>query len=434
MYKNAVYLTPDGHPYKPPYLSNLGSNLTCRFMLLGDLSDLNAGISMHKDALHLAPDGHLFKPSILNNIGLSLHTRFLQLGDISDLDECILKHKDAVHLTPDGHPDKSNNLWNLGNSFLSRFEQLHGLNDLQQTISSYSAAACSTTGSPQVRLRGAISWALCTEKVQHPSLVDAYQVALSLLPEAAWLGLSISDRHYQIRQTGSLVRDAAAAAISSGQPEKAVEWLEQGRGIIWGQLLNLRTPVDSLREKFPEHANELISLSAHIEAATTQIKSSRDQPYLRFIAEQAHENAQKRLTLLQKIRQLEGFQRFLLPKSISELLPAAEKGPVVFLNVSRTSCDGLILLKSLSDQVMHVSFPEFTPEHVKNLTQSFANLMSDVGYRNISRLHAHREGRSTHPEGEFAHILSELWMRLVKPVLDALAITVSHVIEYTMFL
>jgi hypothetical protein len=199
-------------------------------------------------------------------------------------------------------------------------------------------------------------------------------------------------------------------------------------------LLNLRTPVDSLREKFPEHANELISLSAQIEAATTRNKSSRDQPSLKFIADQAHENAQKRLTLLQKIRQLEGFQRFLLPKSISELFPAAEKGPVVFLNVSRTSCDGLILLKSLSDQVMHVSFPEFTPEHVKNLTQSLANLMSDVGYRNISRLHAHHEGRSTHPEGEFAHILSELWMRLVKPVLDALAITVSHVIEYTIFL
>ncbi|KAF8151235.1 CHAT domain-containing protein [Mycena galopus ATCC 62051] len=271
-------------------------------------------------------------------------------------------------------------------------------------------------------------WALITEVMTHSSPLEAYKVAIDILPEVAWLGSSISDRHYQIMKTGSLVRDAAAAAVSFGQPEKAIEWLEQGRGIIWGQLLNLRTPVDALKEKCPKLANELISLSAQIEAATTrkndsELVETRAQQSLKSFAEQAHENAYKRVALLEKIRQLEGFEQFMLPKTISELLPAAAKGPIVFLNVSRTSCHGLILLERLGDEVMHVPFPEFTPDNVKTLVQSFENLMFNLGRGDIIRLHAHREGRSADLEGDFAHILSELWMRLVKPVLNALAIT-----------
>ncbi|KAF7341452.1 TPR-like protein [Mycena venus] len=110
---------------------------------------------------------------------------------------------------------------------------------------------------------------------------------------------------------------------------------------------------------------------------------------------------------------------------MSELLAAAKKGPVVILNVGRSSCDGLILLEGLSDGVIHVPFPELTSGHVKSLSQSFQNLMSDEGHGNINRLHARPEGSSIDPEVDFAHILSELWMRLVKPVLDALAITPS---------
>ncbi|KAJ7809933.1 CHAT domain-containing protein [Mycena leptocephala] len=226
-------------------------------------------------------------------------------------------------------------------------------------------------------------------------------------------------------ETGSLVRCAAAAAISSGQLERAVEWLEQGRSITWGQLLSLRTPVDTLKQKYPELANELIFLSAQIEGATTrkkdiQLAKFAAQQFLGSIAQQAHESAHKRVVLLQKIRQLPAFDQFLLPKAISELFPAVQKGPVVFLNVGITSCDGLILLK---DEVMHVPFPEFTPDHVKSLTQSFENLMPYMGRGDIDRLHAHREGSSLDLEGEFAHILSELWVQLVQPVLDALAIT-----------
>ncbi|KAJ7915772.1 CHAT domain-containing protein, partial [Mycena leptocephala] len=430
--EDAVRLTPDGHPEKPARLTNLGTSFELRFQRLGELSDLNESITKQEDAVHLTPDGHPLKPLMLINLSDSLLSRFKRFGDLSDLNECISKGEDAVQLTPDGHPDKPAKLTNLGTSLRCRFDQLGDLSDLNESISKQedasTAAACSATGPVHVRLDSAKLWAHCAQEAQHSSLLTAFQVALDLLSEVVWLGLSISDRHHQIMKAGFLVRDAAAAAISSGQLERAVEWLEQGRSIIWGQLLNLRTPVDELQQKWPELATELIYLSAKLDRATTgnnntQLVDSGAQQSLRSIAHQAHEDARKRNVLLKKIRQLPGFQQFLLPKTFSQLSPAAQKGPVVFLNVSQMSCDGLILQKGHTGEVMHVPFHDFTPEYARSLARSFEDLMPYRRCGDIDRLHAHREGSFPDLGDEFAWILSELWVRLVKPVLDALAIT-----------
>ncbi|KAJ7871793.1 CHAT domain-containing protein [Mycena leptocephala] len=225
-----------------------------------------------------------------------------------------------------------------------------------------------------------------------------------------------------------VVREAAAAAAYSGQPEKAVEWLEQGRSIIWGQLLNLRSPVDTLKEKCPVLAEELIVLSAQLEGATTRssgdhLLDSSGPQSISSIAHLAHENAHKRDLLLKQIRELKGFQQFLLPKTISELSNAAQKGPVVFLNVNNTSCDALALLPGLTEEVVHIPLPGFTADCIETLTQSLTQLMPFMGRGDIDRLHGQREGGSAGVEDDFAHILSELWVWLAKPVLDALAIT-----------
>jgi hypothetical protein len=195
-------------------------------------------------------------------------------------------------------------------------------------------------------------------------------------------------------------------------------------------LLNLRNPVDSLKEKYPTLAEELIYLSAQLEGATTrhsneQLQDSGPQRSLGDIAHQAHENVHRRDLLLTKIRELEGFQRFLLPKTMSELSLAAQKGPVVFLNISEDSCDALALLPGLTRDIMHVALPEFTPDHVNNLVKLLGQLIPYMGRGDVDRLHGQREGSSAGVEDDFAHILSELWMRLVKPVLNALSIMVS---------
>ncbi|KAF8155198.1 CHAT domain-containing protein [Mycena galopus ATCC 62051] len=445
--EEAALLTPSGHPDRPYRLNILGVFLLDRFERLGDLHDLKESLSKKEEGLLLTPDdhpdrpgrlsseeallltpeGHSDRPTRLNNLGISLRLRFEQLGDYASLNECISKQEQAVLLTPVAHPDRSRRLNNLGNSWQSRYEQSHSLDDLQKTILQFASAACSPTGSAHVRFQAATMWASNASIMQHSSVLEAYDKALNILPEVAWLGLSINDRYHQITRAGSVVRDAAAAAISSGQPGKAVEWLEQGRSIIWGQLLNLRTPVDDLRQKYPQLADELIFLSTQLAGATTRkndskLSTSADQHSLQSIGQQAHVNAQKRDALVKKIRELDGFEQFLSPKTISELMPAAQKGPVVLLNVGQASCDALVL--HFSNGVTHVPLPEFTLRQAEALTKSLNYLMPYMGRGDIDRLQGNRVGGSGDLEDDFAHILSELWVRLVKPVLDGLAITI----------
>ncbi|KAJ7226683.1 hypothetical protein GGX14DRAFT_385492 [Mycena pura] len=361
MIETAVQLIPDSHPDKPSFLNNLGSSLGRRFEQLRNLNDINEAIMKVKAAVRMTPDSHPHKPSFLNNLSTSLLHRFKQLSDLSDIDDSILISKNSVQLTPDGHPDKSSWLDNLGNAFLSRFQQLGDHDDLLQAISPYSLAAQSATGPAYVRFNASSMWALVAQICQHPSLLQAYTVALDLLPRLAWLGLSIPDRHYHISKAGKVVRDAAAAAITACQYSRAVEWLEQGRSIIWGQLLQLRSPMDTLKHHHPDLAENLRILSNRLEGAGTK-QSSLEQS-LQSIAKEYHSYALERDELIKKIRGLEGFKRFLLPKTLSQT---------------------------------------------------------------HNRLTGHREGDMP-PEEKINHILSELWQRVAYPVLDALAITTPSI-------
>jgi hypothetical protein len=52
-----------------------------------------------------------------------------------------------------------------------------------------------------------------------------------------------------------IVRKAVSVAINLGDLETAVEWAEQGRSIVWQNMLGLRTPVDDPRLVHPQLAD-----------------------------------------------------------------------------------------------------------------------------------------------------------------------------------
>ncbi|KAJ7231539.1 TPR-like protein [Mycena rebaudengoi] len=455
-FEASVTLTPDGHPDKPSRLSNLGNSLLGRFKRLGGLDDLNQSVLRFEVAVALIPDGHPDKPSLmsnlgnsllgrferldglddlnqsmahpdkpslLSNLGNSLLRRFERLGGLDDLNQSVLRFEAAVTLTPDGHPDRPSQLNNLGNSLHQRFERLHDPQDFQKLLLHYAAAACSTTGPASIRFLAATTWAKHAHTHEPSSELTAYATAIELLPELAWLGLSITDRHHHLSQAGQLVRDAASAAIAAHDYQKSVEWLDQGRSVIWGQLLNLRTPVDELRKSHPGLANQLVSLSTSLETSGTRSNAIADtiKPQsLDSTAEQSHAIALERNHVLQQIRELPGFERFLLSKPISELSHAAKMGPVAILNISEYGCDALILRPGHADEVMHVPLSDFTLPEAQTLTKFLASIVGTPG--RSDRLFGFQEGDMA-PDDRLPHILSVLWLKIVHPILDALALT-----------
>ncbi|KAJ7474973.1 CHAT domain-containing protein [Mycena latifolia] len=423
-FKAAVVMTPVGHLAKPSRLSNLASSLSRRFEWLGDLTDLNESVTTFKVAISLIPQGHPDMPSQLNNFGTALHTRFKRLGNLTDLIESVSTFKAAVSLTPEGHPNKPTWLCNLGNCLYQRFNRLKDPGDWEEMLLQYSCAASSPTGSAQTRFKASAIWAHHAHTYQHSSTLHAYATAIDLVPQVAWLGLSISDRHHQLLKAGQLVRDAASAAIEAHEYSKAVEWLEQGRSVIWGQVLTLRTPVDDLHMVHPKLAAELVSISNLLETSGTRngIETAGFEPSqsLQATARQYHDHAVRRDKLLQQIRGLPGFEQFLLPKPISELSAAAKNGPVVLLNTSSYHSDALILIPGVGDEVMHVPLPDFTLDQAQHLTEALGSLVR--GAARSERLEGLHEDELP-PDKEFSRILSALWMKIVKPVLDGLAFT-----------
>ncbi|PVF92655.1 hypothetical protein CPB86DRAFT_829849 [Serendipita vermifera] len=419
-YQTAVNLMPEEHSKKAGWLNNLGTSLCGRFNRFGNIDDLHNAIARIQMAVNLTPEDHPNRTHRLANLGASLAIRFEKLGNLTDLDNAIKYEERALNLTPMNHPNRASRLFNLFLSFKRRFHRLHNHCDAEAAISHLYAAAASPDGPPTMRFQAASSWIKLASETNHDTLLAAYGCALDLLPLVAWLGLPIADRHRHLVKIGGIARDAAAAAISAKKYDKALEWLEQGRSIVWTQILQLRTPVDQLRKLDPDLADRLSQVSQLLDRESQQTSffnggsSSAEEEgrqYRKVTAEWE--------SIIKLVRSLPSFDKFLRPLSSSQLKNAALNGPVVVLNIAEGRCDALALSSGL-EGVIHIPLPNITSERVTELRDELKNQLYSSGIRMRYTRAAKRVTDKADME-TCKRILAELWTNLVKPVLDSLA-------------
>ncbi|KAH6871955.1 CHAT domain-containing protein [Coprinopsis sp. MPI-PUGE-AT-0042] len=425
----SVQLTPEGHADLPGLLGNLANSFLGHFKHTGDLSDIDSAISSQHRSVQLTAEGHSDLPGRLNNLGVLFQQRFGRTGDPSDIAEAISAQSRSVQLTPEGHADLPGFLGNLGishlspsravqltpeghaelpgqfstlgKSFLSRFECTHSEEDLAASICSYKLAATSSFGPPQQRLKSARTWAQLLNQ-HHPQSLEvlyAFDTALALISLTAGLEESVRSRYSQLRDICGISLEAASAACSLGRADKALEWLEQGRCVVWSQLSNLRTPIDNLRLHNSQLAQSVADVSKQLEI----LGSSRGQPHTDLSASQkisledearAHLHLARQWdSLLETVRSIPGFESFLQPLPCSSLLQHLPvSGPVVTsLSISR--------------------YPDFSLEKaIKYRDNLKANLEK----------HQLRMRKVHDTTDEESQVLRNLWNEVVSPVLKAL--------------
>ena len=245
----------------------------------------------------------------------------------------------------------------------------------------------------------------------------------------AWLGQTISQRHKAVQSIAGIANEAAAAAIALGKFDIALEWLEQGRSIVWGQLLKLRTPVDELHNVRPDLALDLVRISRELDSAGTRDFQPKSSDQLTSVslhqaAKTHYQLADQWEALLTQVRDVPGFEDFLRPKKLAQLLKAAQFGPVVYINVHESRCDALILKPGRND-VIHVPLERLSHDRALKLRDSLhASLLAG----NVRMRDARASSAVVLPGagGGFVEILSSLWNTIAKPVLDSLAFQVSH--------
>jgi hypothetical protein len=102
--------------------------------------------------------------------------------------------------------------------------------------------------------------------------VKAHTAALQLLPLLAWRGLTRLD-HQHLLQTHAvaLAADGLACAIAADKLDVAVEAVEQGRGVLWTQLLDTRTDLTALQRAAPDLTRRLLDCRTALEQPATYV-------------------------------------------------------------------------------------------------------------------------------------------------------------------
>ncbi|OCB86658.1 TPR-like protein [Sanghuangporus baumii] len=429
LHRAALELRPEGHPDRSLSLGNLASSLWTCFEHRGRMEDLEESIALHRAALELRPEGHPHRSDSLGNLANSLRTRFQHCDRMEDLEEAIALERAALDLRPEGHPLRSSSLGNLASSLSTCFEHRGRMEDFEKSIALERAALeLRPEGHPlrSSSLRG-LAESLYGRFQKEGSIDDLEESIESLNCAAAHKISSFSSRLACIRRVPSSAspNHQTYSVLTNISFLLAVEFLEQGRALLWSQIRGLRIPVDQLSEvnkglaeRFDGCSHRLETLIAssgsRMSGSETDGGGSRAYDTLRgrnpveqmFVEMRRLSEDQE--AIINEIRQIPGFEGFLRSTSFDVLQQAASEGPVIILNLSEYRSDALIVLSSKDEPCVCVPLDqEFYSDSVE-LHKEFIRTRKEfkVGSKEYDEI--------------LRRVMKVLWDRVVSKVVEKL--------------
>jgi tetratricopeptide (TPR) repeat protein len=421
--QRAVDASPEHHPERPKYLMNLATTL-----LYGE-SEVDEAVRLARAALDSGPAGQAMYPMTL---AAALNFRFTQSGDPADLDEAISLARAGVTAAPAGHFDRSIHQNTLSELLFTRAWATRSLPDVDEAIAGarevlaavgesarragprytlaralrlrsdltadpsdgdaslavWRDAADDRLAAPVTRLRAGLTFgAFSAELGRWPDAVDGYATAIEMMPLAAWRGSGRSSREHLLTQYAGLASEAASSAIAAGDPDRAVELLEHGRGVLWSQILETRTDLTALREAAPALAARLSGIRSEIDTPGT--------------VDRQMSLAVRWDAVVREVRALEGFSSFLRPPAVAEL---RGEGMVVVVNASRHRCDALLVTAEATNVVeLPVDAEALTEQAIAYLNALVAVEAGDI----VAEL-------------DITSTLEWLWDNVTEPILAAI--------------
>jgi tetratricopeptide (TPR) repeat protein len=405
--------TPTDDPDRALVLTNLSNALQNRFDLGGDTTDIDVAISALHEAIEIAPRRHANRALYLSNLGAALRGRFERVGDLTDLDAAIAALHEAIETAPPNHPNRAAYLFNLGAALQIRFRRTQDPADAEVALVMWQNAATSVTARTSDRMNSGRAWgALAASLGRWPDAAEGYAKAVELLPLLVWRGVGRSSRERLLADWGGLAADAAACAIAAGQPDRAVELLEQGRGVLWSQLLETRTDLTALRNSDHDRAARLDALRAELDRPTTlsEADTAGSEPALDVDARMAA--ARQWDTLIGEVRGLPGFHDFARYPTAAQLRLAAAEGAVVVVNISRWRCSALLVT---NEAIRVRQLPDLTYDAV--LDRATIYLDAVLKFQNADR---DPNTARIALEQAITRTLEWLWDAIAEPVLETL--------------
>ncbi|KAF5626372.1 TPR domain protein [Fusarium tjaetaba] len=404
----------DNPPQKDPDMRNYLHNLAIlhleRYEETEIPADLDKGIATAKKALDsTSPCYYAWETaSCLNTLAIALATRSKLTKNIDDLNQAAEAANKAVDATPKSYPERDHFLDTLATCLSDRYDQTMSEDDRAKSIE-YSKITFRSSNITPVRRVVAARQAirLYVAKCQYGEASDLAEDTLRLLPMVCSRYLSQADQQYAAMQTSGLAAEACSLILAAnGDPNRALEYLEHGRGLIIGYLIDNRRDIAELRKKKPRLADRY----GKTRAKTMMASRHKEPSGMPFEIMQDIEETEASLEgCLRDIRKVEGFERFLCPPLATELIPYSKEGPIVFVNVTHISSDALIVRPS---GITPLNLPNFHAVKVQKyrawgLTKDTRSIAPD------------KESQS---DKRYCRFLASLWSDCVRLVLDKLGV------------
>ena len=377
----------------------LANALRERYIITEEPLDLDESIWAVQLAVQGIPSKHPDRCTMLSFWGSQLRDKYYTSKLQSDLDDGILLERQAVVLGDGDGPDQAELLLSLALSLWQRYDTTSSKSDLEECFSHLQSVLNTSNAITASRVNAGIA-ALCLYGIVGDWL-QAYKTANAtapLIPKLTAQSLQNTDKQHIRHLIVGFHSRAAAVALNAGEgPLVALQFLEQGRGVIAASLEELRTDILDLRSKHPEMAEKFIRLKNTLDVPPSRNAFLSDEnigPSSQVQTDQRYNAGNEFDKLVIDIRRLPGFEDFLRAPSEEEIRNAARCGPIVVINVSTYRCDALLIEQH---QIRSLCLPHLLKKDI-----------DEKGYRRNL---------------ESPKVLAWLWDVIASPILDALGLT-----------
>ncbi|KAF3230362.1 hypothetical protein TWF191_010251 [Orbilia oligospora] len=398
----------------PENRGSLAQSLCTRALHHKDILGISEAIEAGERMVSIAPDSDPRLPQYLHDVGVLYRHKYNVRSDIADLNESIRLLTLAFNTMPPEYVAYSMMMGHLADCLRERWKKNGSQEDFDKAKSLFQR---SISGEGYLSAGDVIRLIMPATRPEEGATTEErseyLEKVVQMIAQASPMSMQQSDQQYMMSEFAQIPSEAAAAALDAGKSAfHALSLLEQGRGVITDHLMKMRTDISELEESHPVLANQFIALRSklgstekNLEAACPgvtgalsfcDIATAGSLQNQRVEAQKAFDN------LCAQIRELSGFENFLLPLTEEEMKAAADPDPIVVINLSTIRCDAFIVEKH---QIRNIKL-------LKSQLTTANALGALIRYAD-SKMQPHVIRLS----------LEWMWDREVKPVLDALGFT-----------
>lgn len=402
-------------------MGNLSAGLIARSAMLDDPALLHEAVKVSRRALLSQLTDKRYRHACLVGWGKALYIRHSRLGSARDLRKANRRIWLALLLTPADRRDRIEDLSIMAAIKRTRFEQTASEHDLRLAHQCAVKAAELARGTGGHRFHAIMAAELAVLAGRTDQALEYVEQAVADLSQFSSRRAGWIDRHHHYAGLGGLAATAAVAAVAAGRPERAVELLEQTRGVLLADSFDIRADSRQLAAAAPDLAAEFDRLRAEIDAADHAGSTAGldlDLPpstvEYEFMAQRRAGLDEQWRDLLARIRERPGLQSFLVPPDFAELGQEAGPGPIVYVVPSELGGLALIVADGGAEVV---KLPSFTARGAAAMATGLTEALRAAGDRTLS------SAERAAAQSEIAGILARLGELVTEPVLTRLGFT-----------